>query len=124
MILTKPKQLLLLADTKDLFILRFGRPVVPIFTPDDQKFEIGKAVQMTEGKDVTIVATGHLVWEALQASEILFEQGIEAEIINTHTIKPLDEEAILKSVEKTGCIVTAEEHNYGWRFGRKSVLVY
>ncbi|WP_100609862.1 transketolase family protein [Confluentibacter lentus] len=92
--------------------LRFGRPVVPIFTPEDQKFEIGKAVMLTEGTDVTIVATGHLVWEALEASKVLFEKGISAEVINIHTIKPLDEEAILKSVAKTGCVVTAEEHNY------------
>ncbi len=91
--------------------LRFGRPSVPIFTPEDQKFEIGKAIQLTEGTDVTIVATGHLVWEALQASEKLNEEGISAEVINIHTIKPLDEEAILKSVAKTGCVVTAEEHN-------------
>ena len=92
--------------------LRFGRPSVPIFTPADQKFEIGKAIQLTEGTDVTIVATGHLVWEALEASKALHEEGISAEVINIHTIKPLDEEAILKSVAKTGCVVTAEEHNY------------
>jgi len=92
--------------------LRFGRPSVPIFTPEDQKFEIGKAINMTEGTDVTIVATGHLVWEALEASKALFEEGISAEVINIHTIKPLDEKAILESVAKTGCIVTAEEHNY------------
>jgi transketolase len=91
--------------------LRFGRPAVPIFTPEDQKFEIGKGIQLTEGKDVTIVATGHLVWEALEASQALMEMGIEAEVINIHTIKPLDEEIILKSVAKTGCVVTAEEHN-------------
>ncbi len=91
--------------------LRFGRPKVPVFLPEDQEFVIGKAIQLTEGKDVTIVATGHLVWEALQASEKLDEQGISAEVINIHTIKPLDEDAILKSVAKTGCIVTAEEHN-------------
>ena len=92
--------------------MRFGRPSVPIFTPEDQKFEIGKAIKMTEGSDVTIVATGHLVWEALEASKTLFNEGISAEVINIHTIKPLDEEAILNSVAKTGCIVTAEEHNY------------
>jgi transketolase len=92
--------------------LRFGRPSVPIFTPENQKFEIGKAIKMTEGSDVTIVATGHLVWEALEASKALFEEGISAEVINIHTVKPLDEEAILESVAKTGCIVTAEEHNY------------
>ena len=92
--------------------LRFGRPSVPIFTDENQTFEIGKAVNLSEGKDVTIVATGHLVWEALQASEKLFEKGISAEVINIHTIKPLDKNAILESVKKTGCIVTAEEHNY------------
>ena len=80
----------------------------------EQPFEIGKAIQLTEGTDVTIVATGHLVWEALQAAEQLEEKGISAEVINIHTIKPLDEEAILKSVAKTRCVVTAEEHNkYG-----------
>lgn len=91
--------------------LRFGRPVVPVFMPENEKFEIGKAIQLTEGTDVTIVATGHLVWEALQASEKLEVMGISAEVINIHTIKPLDEKAILKSVSKTGCLVTAEEHN-------------
>jgi transketolase len=91
--------------------LRFGRPVVPVFMPADEKFIIGKAIMLTEGTDVTIVATGHLVWEALQASEKLEAMGISAEVINIHTIKPLDDEAILKSVAKTGCIVTAEEHN-------------
>ncbi|MDH6599323.1 transketolase [Myroides gitamensis] len=92
--------------------LRFGRPVVPNFMPADEKFEIGKAVLLQEGKDVTIVATGHLVWEALLAAETLAAKGITAEVINIHTIKPLDEEAILRSVAKTGCIVTAEEHNF------------
>jgi transketolase len=92
--------------------LRFGRPKVANFTPENQTFEIGKAVNLTEGTDVTIVATGHLVWEALQAAEELESKGISAEVINIHTIKPLDEEAILKSVGKTGCVVTAEEHNY------------
>lgn len=90
--------------------LRFGRPKVPVFMPEG-KFEIGKAIQLTEGNDVTIVATGHLVWEALLAAEELEKEGISAEVINIHTIKPLDEEAILQSVSKTGCIVTAEEHN-------------
>jgi transketolase len=92
--------------------LRFGRPSVPIFTDENQTFKIGKAINLTEGNDVTIVATGHLVWEALQASEKLFEKGISAEVINIHTIKPLDKNAIIESVKKTGCIVTAEEHNY------------
>ncbi|WP_405248019.1 transketolase family protein [Cellulophaga sp. Asnod2-G02] len=90
--------------------LRFGRPVVPVFMPEGT-FEIGKAIQLTEGTDVTIIATGHLVWEALQAAEALEEQGYTAEVINIHTIKPLDDAAILKSVKKTGCVVTAEEHN-------------
>tara|TARA_R110001592_G_scaffold7285_7_gene40976 strand:+ start:138 stop:1091 length:954 start_codon:yes stop_codon:yes gene_type:complete len=100
-----------IADYNGPVYLRFGRPAVPIFTPADQKFEIGKAIKLTEGTDVTIVATGHLVWEALEASKVLFEQGISAEVINIHTIKPLDEKAILESVAKTRCIVTAEEHN-------------
>jgi transketolase len=102
-----------IADHNGPVYLRFGRPVVPIFMPDykEEKFEIGKGIQLTEGTDVTIVATGHLVWEALQASEKLEAQGISADVINIHTIKPLDEDIILKSVAKTGCIVTAEEHN-------------
>lgn len=100
-----------IADYDGPVYLRFGRPVMPIFTDPDQKFEIGKAWMVNEGTDVTIIATGHLVWEAIQAGEKLVEMGISAEIINIHTIKPLDEEAILKSVKKTGCVVTAEEHN-------------
>jgi len=92
--------------------LRFGRPSVANFTPIDQQFEVGKGLLLQEGTDVTIVATGHLVWEALEAAKILNEQGISAEVINIHTIKPLDDEIIIKSVAKTGCIVTAEEHNY------------
>jgi transketolase len=92
--------------------LRFGRPSVPNFTPENQTFEIGKALHLTDGTDVTIVATGHLVWEALEAAKVLHEKGISAEVINIHTIKPLDDKAILNSVAKTGCIVTAEEHNY------------
>jgi len=100
-----------IAEHEGPVYLRFGRPVVPIFTDADQKFEIGKAWMVNEGKDVTIIATGHMVWEAIQAGEKLEELGIDAEIINIHTIKPLDEEAILKSVKKTGCVVTAEEHN-------------
>src|SRR5690606_39886059 len=84
--------------------LRFGRPKVPNFTPEDQKFEIGKAVMLNEGTDVTIIATGHLVWEALEAAQQLEDKGISAEVINIHTIKPLDEDAILASVKKTGCV--------------------
>lgn len=91
--------------------LRFGRPSVPNFTPEDQKFEIGKAYVMNEGSDVTIFATGHLVWEALQACKTLEEEGISAEVIDIATIKPLDEEAVVASVGKTGAAVCAEEHN-------------
>jgi transketolase len=98
------------ADYEGPVYLRFGRPVVPVFTPADQKFEIGKAWMVNEGKDVTIIATGHLVWEAIKAGEALAEEGIDAEIINIHTIKPLDTAAILKSVKKTKCVVTCEEH--------------
>ncbi|NDV45086.1 transketolase family protein [Flagellimonas sediminis] len=101
-----------IADHHGPVYLRFGRPKVPNFTPVDQKFEIGKALMLNEGTDVTIIATGHLVWEALLAAESLENQGISAEVINIHTIKPLDEKAILDSVKKTGCVVTAEEHNY------------
>jgi transketolase len=100
-----------IADHHGPVYLRFGRPVVPNFTAENGTFEIGKAVLLQEGTDVTIVATGHLVWEALIAAEALAEKGISAEVINIHTIKPLDEEAILKSLAKTKCIVTAEEHN-------------
>ncbi len=92
--------------------LRFGRPKVPNFTAEDQTFEIGKVVTLTEGSDVTIVATGHLVWEALEAAKVLQGKGITAEVINIHTIKPLDAKSIIASVKKTGCVVTAEEHNY------------
>lgn len=94
--------------------LRFGRPKVPIFIPENMPFQIGKALLLQEGTDVTIFATGHLVWKSLQALEILAQKGISAELINIHTIKPLDEEAILDSVSKTRCVVTAEEHQ---RFG-------
>ena len=90
--------------------LRFGRPKVPNFTTENQVFKIGQAVQLTEGSDVSIFATGHLVWEALEAQKSLQEKGIQAEVINIHTIKPLDQESVLKSVKKTQCVVTAEEH--------------
>ena len=90
--------------------LRFGRPKVPNFTPADQKFEIGKALHLKKGNDVTIFATGHLVWEALEAAKSLENEGISAEVINIHTIKPLDNETILKAVKNTKCVVTAEEH--------------
>ncbi len=97
--------------------LRFGRPVVPNYTPKDQIFEVGKAVMLNEGKDVTIVATGHLVWEAIKAGEILEQKGIDAEIINIHSIKPFDEKAVLASVNKTGCVVSAEEHQMNGGLG-------
>jgi transketolase len=97
--------------------LRFGRPAVPNFTPIDQHFEIGKAVLLNEGTDITIIATGHLVWKAIEAGHILAEKGISAEIINIHTIKPLDENAILDSVRKTKCVVTAEEHQMNGGLG-------
>lgn len=99
-----------IADHEGPVYLRFGRPAIPVFTPADQKFEVGKAVLLNEGADVTIIATGHMVWEAIEAGYILEEKGIDAEIINIHTIKPLDDEAILTSVKKTKCVVTAEEH--------------
>ncbi|MBL0049866.1 MAG: transketolase family protein [Bacteroidetes bacterium] len=97
--------------------LRFGRPTVPVFTPADQKFEIGKAVMLNEGTDVSIFCTGHLVWKAIEAGEQLEALGINAEIINIHTIKPLDIEAVLKSVRKTKCVVTAEEHQLNGGLG-------
>ena len=101
-----------IADHIGPVYLRFGRPKVPNFTSSDAPFEIGKGLILKKGKDVTIVATGHLVWEALEAAAALAEQSIDAEVINIHTIKPLDNDIILKSVAKTGCIVTAEEHNF------------
>lgn len=90
--------------------LRFGRPAVPNFTPEQQQFEIGKAINLRQGSDVSIFATGHLVWKALEAAEALAQQGVSAEVINIHTIKPLDETAVLQSVAKTRCAVSAEEH--------------
>ncbi len=90
--------------------LRFGRPVMPIFVKEDAEFIIGKADTITEGKDVTIIACGHLVWKSIEAAKILEEKGVSVELINMHTIKPLDKNAILKSVAKTRCVVTAEEH--------------
>ncbi len=90
--------------------LRFGRPKVANFTAPDQKFEIGKAQLLAEGTDVTIIACGHLVWQAIEAGKILAQQNISTEIINMHTIKPFDTEAVIKSVSKTRCVVTAEEH--------------
>lgn len=99
-----------IAEHEGPVYLRFGRPKVPVFIPEDMPFEIGKAQVLHEGQDVTIIATGHLVWEALEAGRKLLELGINPEIINIHTIKPLDEESIIQSVDKTKCVVTAEEH--------------
>jgi transketolase len=99
-----------IADYEGPVYLRFGRPVMPIFVAPDAKFEIGKGDVLTEGTDVTIVACGHLVWKSIEAAKILSEKGISVEIINMHTIKPLDIETLLKSVSKTKCVVTAEEH--------------
>ena len=101
-----------IADHKGPVYLRFGRPKVPVFTDSNQKFEIGKGIKLIEGNDVTIAATGHLVWESIEAAKILNQSGINAEVINIHTIKPLDETIILDSVKKTRCIVSAEEHNF------------
>ena len=101
-----------IADYQGPVYLRFGRPKVPNFTNPDQEFQIGKGIILSEGKDVTIVATGHLVWESILAGQKLNNMGISAEIINIHTIKPIDEELILKSINKSRCIVTAEEHNF------------
>ena len=92
--------------------LRFGRPKVPNFTEENQKFTIGEGLILTEGSDVSIIATGHLVWEALEAAKMLHEQGISAEVIDIHTIKPLDEKIIIESVKKTGAVVSCEEHNF------------
>ena len=103
---------LAIADHVGPVYLRFGRPKVPVFTNPNQKFEIGKGIKLIEGNDITIVATGHLVWESIEAAKILNQSGISAEVINIHTIKPLDEKIILESVSKTKCIVSAEEHNY------------
>lgn len=100
-----------IADHHGPVYLRFGRPKMPIFIPENTKFIIGKALHLIEGTDVSIFATGHLVWPAIQAAEALAKDGISAEVINIHTIKPLDVEAVLQSAQKTGCVVTAEEHN-------------
>lgn len=101
---------LAIADHEGPVYLRFGRPVMPIFVKPDALFEIGKADVLKEGTDVTIIACGHLVWKSIEAIEVLEQKGISVELINMHTIKPLDVQAILKSVQKTKCVVTAEEH--------------
>ena len=101
-----------IADHEGPVYLRFGRPKVPNFTPENQVFEIGKGVLLQEGADVSLIATGHLVWEALEAAQALAASGISAEVINIHTIKPLDEELIVASAKKTGAVVSCEEHNF------------
>ncbi len=108
---------LAIAEFEGPVYLRFGRPAVPIFTSLEEKFEIGKAIKMNDGADVTIVATGHLVYEALNAAYALEEEGIKADVLNIHTIKPLDDIAILESVMKTGCVVSAEEHQMNGGLG-------
>ncbi|PWU04952.1 MAG: transketolase [Bacteroidetes bacterium] len=100
-----------IADYKGPVYLRFGRPVWPIFTDPKEKFEIGKAQHFSEGTDVSIFACGHMVWKAIEAGIQLEARGVSVELINIHTIKPLDEEAVLKSIQKTKCAVTVEEHN-------------
>ena len=100
-----------IADFEGPVYLRFGRPVWPVFTNPDEPFVIGKAQQLAEGNDVSIFACGHLVWKSIEAAKVLKEKGIHADVINIHTIKPLDEAAVLKSIKKTGCAVTAEVHN-------------
>lgn len=112
-----------IADHKGPVYLRFGRPSVPVFTPADEPFVIGKAVILNEGADVSIFACGHLVWEALEAGKALYKEGISAEIINVHTIKPLDKETILHSINKTGCAVTAEEHQVNGGLGESVARV-
>lgn len=106
-----------IADHMGPVYLRFGRPKWPIFIPENMEFVIGKALPLIEGNDVTIFATGHMVWQAVEAEAMLAEQGIGVELINIHTIKPLDVEAVLKSVSKTGCAVTAEEHQINGGLG-------
>lgn len=99
-----------IADLDSPVYLRFGRPVMPIFIKPDAEFVVGKADVLIEGTDVTIVACGHLVWKSIEAAQALAKEGISAEVINMHTIKPLDEATLLKSIAKTKCVVTAEEH--------------
>ncbi len=106
-----------IADYNGPVYLRFGRPAVPNFTNPDYKFEIGKALMLNQGTDVTIFATGHLVWKAIEAGEQLAAKGISAEIINIHTIKPLDNQAVITSAKKTRCVVTAEEHQMNGGLG-------
>ena len=114
---------LAIADYKGPVYLRFGRPKVPIFIPEDMPFEIGKALPLIDGKDVTIFATGHMVWKALEAAKELDKEGVSVEVINIHTIKPLDKEAVLASAKKTGAVVSAEEHQKAGGFGESIARV-
>ncbi len=106
-----------IAEHKGPVYLRFGRPKWPVFIPEDAKFEIGKALMLSPGTDVSIFATGHMVWKAIEAGIELEKMGISAEVINIHTIKPLDAQAIIESVSKTGCAVSAEEHQMNGGLG-------
>lgn len=106
-----------IAEHEGPVYLRFGRPGWPVFTPEDQPFEIGKALILAEGSDLTLFATGHMVWQSVEAAKKLAAEGIRADLINIHTIKPLDEATILQSVAKTGCAVTAEEHQIAGGLG-------
>ncbi len=108
---------LAIADYEGPVYLRFGRPKVPNFIPMESEFKIGKGITLKDGADVTIIATGHLVWKALEAADALTDSGINAEVINIHTIKPLDSRLIIESVKKTGCVVTAEEHQVNGGLG-------
>ncbi len=112
-----------IADHEGPVYLRFGRPKWPIFTDPNAEFVIGKADKLVEGSDVSIIATGHMVWKAIEAEAILAEKGISAEVINMHTIKPLDAQAIIDSAKKTGCVVTAEEHQYHGGLGESVARV-
>lgn len=112
-----------IADHNGPVYLRFGRPGWPIFMPEDERFRIGKGIVMREGSEVTIVATGHMVWQSLEAARELVSQGVDVELINIHTIKPIDEELLLRSVQKTGCIVSAEEHQRNGGMGESIAAV-
>ncbi len=114
---------LAIAEHKGPVYLRFGRPKVPIFIPEDMPFEIGKALPLIEGKDVTVFATGHLVWKALEAAKELDKEGISVEVINIHTIKPLDKQAVLASAKKTRAVVSAEEHQKAGGLGESIARV-
>lgn len=114
---------LAIADWHGPVYLRFGRPSWPVFTGEDQDFQIGKAQILNEGSDITIIATGHMVWQAVEAAKILDKEGVSVQLINMHTIKPLDENAIIEAAKKTNCIVTCEEHQYNGGLGESVARV-